>query len=221
MCLLLRRFSYPNRLKELQNQFGMQYSSLSKLLKVICQFIYKKWGKLLLNFGENKWFTRGVQIEFASLVHSKGAPLENCIGFIDGTARPICRPKRYQRNVYSGHKRFHCLKFQNVTTPNGIILQMSLPYLGSKHDAFLLKDTLLMEQLQLYCKGFCLYGDEGYPLRSQLMRPYSSTNLTEEQAVWNLQMSKVRECVEWSFGKLVQQFAFVDFKKNQSYFFNQ
>ncbi|KAG5189475.1 hypothetical protein JKP88DRAFT_192806 [Tribonema minus] len=27
-------------------------------------------------------------------------------------------------------------------------------------------------------------------------------------------MSKARICVEWGFGKVVQQFAFVDFKKN-------
>jgi hypothetical protein len=27
-------------------------------------------------------------------------------------------------------------------------------------------------------------------------------------------MSKVRECVEWGFGKVVGTFAFVDFKKN-------
>ena len=42
----------------------------------------------------------------------KGAPLDCCWGFIDGTARPIARPKRHQKVMYSGHKRIHCLKFQ-------------------------------------------------------------------------------------------------------------
>lgn len=31
----------------------------------------------------------------------------------------------------------------------------------------------------------------------------------------NKSMSSVRECVEWGFGKVVANFAFMDFKKNQ------
>lgn len=49
---------------------------------------------------------------FAEAVHEKGAPLTGCWGFIDGTPRPIARPVRNQRIMYSGHKRTHCLKFQ-------------------------------------------------------------------------------------------------------------
>ena len=34
--------------------------------------------------------------------HAKGAPLENCFGFIDGTMRPIAHPNQHQRIVYNG-----------------------------------------------------------------------------------------------------------------------
>lgn len=218
LCLLLRRFAYPNRLMELQNEFGLQYSTLSKLLKHITNFVYQRWSKLLLTFGENKWLTREFLQELAAIVHAKGAPLTNCIGFIDGTARSICRTTKLQQQVYSGHKRAHCLKFQAITLPNGIILHLSNPYPGRRHDAFILRDTKIMEQLRLYAPSLCIYGDEGYPLRLQLIRPYSNTNLTPQQQEFNRNMSKVRQCVEWSFGKITQQFAFVDFKKNQKLF---
>ncbi|XP_063912768.1 uncharacterized protein LOC135129532 [Zophobas morio] len=204
LCLLLRRFAYPNRLKELQNEFGLQYSSLSKLVKLICHFVYMRWSKLLLNFEENKWLTTDFLKELALLVHEKGAPLTNCIGFIDGTARSTCRPTRMQKELYSGHKRVHCLKFQAITLPNGLILHLSQPYPGRRHDSFILKDTHILQQLRLYCPTFCLYGDEGYPLKSQLIRPYSNTRLTEQQQLFNKKMSRVRQCVEWSFGKIVQ-----------------
>lgn len=215
LCLLLRRFVYPNRLKELQEEFGLHFTSLSKLLQVIIDFVYGKWGTLLLNIHENKWFTLNYQKELAAMVHAKGAPLTNCIGFIDGTARAICRPTVEQKEMYSGHKRQHCMKFQCITLPNGIIIHMSMPYSGRRHDAFILKDTLILDQLHLYCNPYCIYGDEGYPLKKQLIRPYSSTTLSEAQTNFNREMSRVRQCVEWSFGKLVQQFAFLDFKKNQ------
>ena len=49
---------------------------------------------------------------FSDAVHSKGAALNNCWGFIDGTVRPVARPSLSQNIMYSGHKRVHCLKFQ-------------------------------------------------------------------------------------------------------------
>ena len=49
---------------------------------------------------------------FAQAIHEKGAPLTECWGFVDGTPRPITRPIRNQRIMFSGHKRVHCLKFQ-------------------------------------------------------------------------------------------------------------
>lgn len=49
---------------------------------------------------------------FSQAVEAKGAPLHQCWGFIDGTPRPIARPIRNQRIMFSGHKRTHCLKFQ-------------------------------------------------------------------------------------------------------------
>ena len=49
---------------------------------------------------------------FANAIHSKGAPLKQCWGFIVGTVRPISRPIRNQKIMFSGHKRVHCIKFQ-------------------------------------------------------------------------------------------------------------
>lgn len=49
---------------------------------------------------------------FASAIQARGAPLNQCFGFIDGTVRPVARPTVNQRIMYSGHKRVHCMKFQ-------------------------------------------------------------------------------------------------------------
>ena len=64
---------------------------------------------------------------YADAVARRGAALQNCFGFVDGTVRPICRPGENQRIVYNGHKRVHALKFQSVTLPNGIIANMYGP----------------------------------------------------------------------------------------------
>ena len=62
--------------------------------------------------------------EYADVIHLRGAPLEKCFGFIDGTVRPIARPDQHQRIVYNGHKLVHSLKFQCVALPNRLIGNM-------------------------------------------------------------------------------------------------
>ena len=59
----------------------------------------------LLNSLELVWLDPEM---FANAIHDKGAPLDQCWGFIDGTARPIARPIHNPRIMYSGHKRIHC-----------------------------------------------------------------------------------------------------------------
>lgn len=51
---------------------------------------------------------------FAFAIQRKGAPLSTCIGFVNGTVRPIARPVVNQQIMYSGHKRVHCIKFQVI-----------------------------------------------------------------------------------------------------------
>lgn len=55
------------------------------------------------------------------LENNKGAPLSNCFGFVDGTARPITLPGENQRPLYNGHK------FQSMVIPNGLIAHLYGP----------------------------------------------------------------------------------------------
>lgn len=63
--------------------------------------------------------------------------------------------------------------------------------------------------------SYVIYGDPAYPLRPLLMKPYGGAMLSPDQQAFNKRMSSVRQAVEWGFGKIATEFAFVDFKKNQ------
>lgn len=68
-------------------------------------------------------------VVFCRAIYEKGAPLRNCWGFIDGTARGICRPIINQRIMYSGHKRVHCLKFQvSITLLLNVVFLTTIDY---------------------------------------------------------------------------------------------
>lgn len=99
--------------------------------------------------------------------------------------------------------------------PNGIIGHLFGPVTGRRHDAHLLESSGLLEQLEAKCNGnYYIYGDPAYPLRRNLITPFKGHELTSQRQICNKKMSRIRESVEWGFGKIIQQFAYLDFKKN-------
>ena len=83
-------------------------------------FIYETHNHRLLQWN-NQVLNANALETYASAITTKGLPLNNYFGFIDGTVRPICTLGENQQIVYNGHKRIHALKFQSVALPNGII----------------------------------------------------------------------------------------------------
>lgn len=217
LCLALRRLTYPNRWCDLEEMFGLHFSVMSSVASKMFLHIISNFGHLLDDCNNHSWLTHRYLGALADAVRRKGGPLHNCWAFIDGTARPICRPKRNQEAYYSGHKRCHCVKYQSIMCPNGIICQLDGPYPGRRHDAGILQSSGTYSKLERLVKDgdFVIYGDPAYPLLPLIMKPYGGTVLTSAQQAFNHGMSTVRQAVEWGFGKTVNEFAFLDFKKNQ------
>lgn len=215
LMITLRRLAYPVRWSDLQIFFGVSESTLSLAFKYAIEKIYEDFKHLLV-------FDAGRIVpmlpSFATAVQRKGGPLQNCVGFIDGTARPICRPTVGQQESFSGHKRTHCIKFQGVMMPDGIIVHLSGPWKGRRHDAGIFAasgiDVTIGGPLFYNNTQYVLYGDPAYPITRFLIAPFRDRNLTDSQNSFNMKMSNVRECVEWGFGKVSTLFAFTDFKKN-------
>ena len=126
LCMLLRRLAYPCRFGDMVSRFGSPVPVLSMATNHVIDFIYNthghritRWNNLLLNSPALEMYAR--------LIHDKGAALQNCFGFVDGTVRPIARPDQHQRVMYNGHKRVHAIKFQSLVLPNGLIANLYGP----------------------------------------------------------------------------------------------
>ncbi|XP_055331221.1 uncharacterized protein LOC129583449 [Paramacrobiotus metropolitanus] len=147
---------------------------------------------------------------FAGAIAAKGGILRGCFGFIDGTARPISRPKHYQRQCFSGHKRHHCSKWQAVLLPNGMIGSLYGGHRGSMHDSTLLTSSKVLDALQqkfttfVGPDGFCISGDSGYGRAELVKKPFSKVEVLNDRRkkALNKAMSRVREPVEWGFKEM-------------------
>ena len=110
LSVCVKRFAYPCLYADLVPRFGMPVPQICIICNLVVDDIYNSFSHLLTDLNQ-PWLCRENLKSFAAAVLNKGAALDNCWGFVDGTVRPICKSKHDQRAVYNGHKRVHALKF--------------------------------------------------------------------------------------------------------------
>ena len=148
LCIMFRRFAYPCRCGDMIPRFGRPVAQLSMISNEMLSFIYGQHGHLLSSFDQT-WPASLAQ--FANAVHRKGAALDNCWGFIDGTVRPICRPQQHQRVLYNGHKHIHSIKFQSVVAANGLIAMVQSRARGTIAECWPSRVSMSPIQFNLFC----------------------------------------------------------------------
>lgn len=219
LLVLLRRLAYPARLGDLCEEFGRSKPVLSVIFNTMLIWTWERWGALLTDP-----FARYLDQEriasYSRAVAGKSNVDLNIWGFIDGTVRRICRPDEDQREYYNGHKRLHGLKYQVVTTPDGLICSLSGPYEGRRHDAGVFARSGLLEQLQQHMnlpggETYALFGDSAFPFSVYLQKGYAGNHLTPAQEAFNARMSSVRQAVEWSFEEITTYWPYLDMKRQQ------
>lgn len=103
--------------------------------------------------------------------------------------------------------------------PNGLIAHMFGPVEGRRHDTFILSESGLLNKLHQFARPngepYVIYGDPAYGVTANVLSPYRSQNLSAAEQEFNWCMSAVRVTVEWTFGKVLQYFSFLDYKKDQ------
>ena len=122
---------------------------------------------------------------------------------IDATEVQIQRPKKKQREFYSGKKKKHTIKFEIQTDPGGKILNISKAYSGKTHDFKIRKTS---EHIP---KEVVALADSGYQglqdLHSKTVLPYKrqkQSTLSEEQKAHHRELSSKRVSVEHVFAQL-------------------
>lgn len=218
VCVALRKLSYPTLWKGLQEMFGMRASALCKVFYEVIESLVEEHGHLLETFRLPLLAARAET--YAKSIKEQVVPLDNCVGFIDCTKIQMSRPGgrcALQRSVYSGHKRFHCLIYKAITTPDGVMFYMYGPEVGRRHDMTLYRESgigpTLEEGIFINGKQYCIFGNAAYILRAWLQTTYPQTNATASELAYNQAMSAVREAVEGTYKDVIQLWTSQDFKR--------
>lgn len=218
-CVVLRRLSSSSRWYDLENLFGKFSPQLAEIFREALEQFMDVRGHLLTSPIPENYFQQRAET-FAERVFDKGRALDNCLAFIDGTVIGVSRPSGSninQRVLYNGHKRKHALKYQAITTPDGMCLHLFGPEVGRRHDMYLYHaagtDAMLEGIMWINGKQYVVFGDSGYSVRVFLEIPFEGSNLSATKKSFNKAMSKVRVTVEWLFKEVKLLWSMVDSKR--------
>ena len=218
LAIVLNRLCFPRRFYDMMKTFGRSRESLCHIFLHTINLLYAKWKDLL--FFNLTLVQRNME-RFCNAIAEKGSPLGNVYGFIDGTKLQSCRISakgddlNLQKQVYSGHKRIHCLNYQAVSAPDGICIHFWGPIEGRRHDSTMLRRSKLFEYLAQHPELFLLkfiYGDPAYGITKFILSGYKGVNITQAMKEFNKLMSRVRQSVEWNFKIMKSLWAFITFK---------
>ena len=165
MLVLFYRMAHTTRIRpEMELFFGMRRRHIACILETFSNALYL----LALTYLSNPLLLANRFPLYAEKIYEKCGLLDRIWGFIDGTVRQTCRPTYFQKRNYSGHKRYHGLKFQSVMTPDGFFGHFFGPTNGNRHDSFMLGESGIMPILGAYMAGlqapYALYGDGRFHL---------------------------------------------------------
>ena len=130
MYTLCNRLAYPTRYYHHTKNIGRSISWISEVFNGSMERIYGDWKDLihwrpqLNNYNELCRYSR--------YLGEAGWGEGRVWGAIDGTFFGFCRPADsvHQLQTYSGYYKGNGLKYQSITTPDGLISHASEPFLA-------------------------------------------------------------------------------------------
>lgn len=185
----------------------MSHSTIRKVIYETCAAI---WNKLQLEHLPHPT-KESLSINSTAFYDKWNFP--NCIGCIDGKHIRIKCPKK-SGTMFFNYKQYFSIVLQAVADANYKFVCIDVGGYGKQSDGGTFASSTLYQQLEnnfLLPEGkklpnsevvlpHVLLGDDAYPLKSYLMKPYSKRNLSREEEIYNYRLSRCRRTVECSFG---------------------
>lgn len=148
--------------------------------------------------------------------------MPNCIGAVDGKHFRITRPPSSGSYFYN-YKHYYSLVLMAVVDANYNFIYMNVGSEGKASDGGIWARTSLQMHINdptnplhipppRLVNGitdplpFFMVGDDAFPLKHTLMKPYPHLQLSVLQRVYNYRLSRCRRIVENAFGILTTKF---------------
>jgi len=199
----------------MQYHFRVSVSAISVFIPQVCKALYDALQPIFMKCPctPEEWLV--VAEDFQTIWQ-----LKHGIGGMDGKHVAVQAPKKTGSRYYNYKKFFSVILFALVDA-NYRFLYVDIGRNGQNSDAGVWENCDLQAGLRsgqipipdpipITPGGpdipFYIIGDDAFPLRPGLMKPYPGSNLSKEQRITNYRFSRGRRVSENAFGILCQRF---------------
>ena len=192
--------------------FWMGVSTARQIILDVCTAIWDVLAPIYMPVpSEDKW--KSITDEFYERWN-----FPNCIGAIDGKHVMIQCPFN-SGSLFYNYKSYFSIVLPAVASADYRFIMVDVGAYGSSNDSGVLNHTTFFKQLgnknldvppcrqlpndtEETCVPYVLLGDEAFPLRCDLMRPFARHGLTNKRCIFNYRLSRARRVVENALGIL-------------------
>lgn len=144
----------------------------------------------------------------------------NCVGAIDGKHIRMKCPASSGSQFYN-YKNYFSIHLQAIVDAKYKFMTVDIGAYGRQSDSNVLTNSNIFTYLEAgtfplppprqflnsnITLPYVLLGDQGYPLKEYLMRPYpTDMRMCPQKEIFNYRLSRARRCVECAFGILVSK----------------
>lgn len=132
-----------------------------------------------------------------------------CVGAIDGKHVIIKRPP-CSGSTYFNYKKTYSIILFAMVDADYCFTYIDVGGNERTSDSAIFRDSTLNIAMESNTLGIpdhaVIIGDDAFPLRKNLLKPYSKTGLSDMEKVFNYRLSRARRVVENAFGILAWRF---------------
>ena len=215
LAVTLRHLATGTNYADLMYAFRVSRNSISLFVPEVCEAIYSAYKDEVMpgKITEEDWLR--ISAEFERVWN-----LPHVCGALDGKHIRIKKPAD-SGSLFYNYKNFFSMVMMAVVDADYKFIWMSVGSYGSSSDGQIFRDSELRPMLEEGTLGlpppsplphadrdtsYFLIGDDAFPLRSWMMKPYSRRHLDHDERIFNYRLSRARRVVENAFGILAMRF---------------
>lgn len=209
LVITLRYLATGDSYRSLAYNFRVAHNTISTFIPEVCSAIYDEYKEEVFSLPStpDQWQQIADQFRRRWNFH-------HTCGAIDGKHVSIRKPEK-SGSLYYNYKGFCSIVLLGVADAEYKFIWANVGANGSGSDAGVFNGSHLRPALERGTLGFppptpfpgddrdlpyFLVGDDAFPLRTWLMKPYSIRCMTDEQRIFNYRLSRARRVVENAFG---------------------
>ncbi|KAK3095749.1 hypothetical protein FSP39_018566 [Pinctada imbricata] len=194
--------------------FRVARNTISVFIPEVCDAIFRLFSDELIQCPstESEW-------KLVAKQFSEKWNFHHVLGALDGKHIALrCPPSA--GSLYYNYKGFHSIVLMALVDADYKFLYVDIGASGSSSDDGVFGETELKEALEAGDIGvpgaeplpgdgepvpYFIIGDDAFPLKSWLMKPFQQRNMTIQEIIYNYRHSRARRVVENAFGILASR----------------